>query len=412
LTTSQVQQGLTTAQVVALSTAQVQALTTSQVVALSTTQFAAMETRDIAALTTTQVMAMTSSQVAALTTDQISVLALASPIVLDLNGDGVSTQSVSKGVAFDVFGVGQKVNTGWVTGGDGLLVMDRNRDGLINGGGELFGVGTVLQNGQRAGDGYIALSELDANADGLITGADAGFSDLMAWVDKDSDGVSDDGELQSLGSLGITELNLQAQASRDVDNGNVLGLKSSYSTADGGVHEMADVWFATDGVANGLTADPLTQQPQEAIELILPPPAGGTELAAAPFSTAGRLDVNTSLPPTDTEVRTYDADTVSTNDLRSQVGGLVDALAAYGAGGTQSPSTQPAADALVSSSTSSSQSVTGNSGLVGMVDALKQFDANGQPVTGSTMLVPGTNSLSLNGYTQNKKDVDILASSK
>ena len=53
-------------------------------------------------------------------------------------------------------------------GGDGLLVMDRNHDGVINNGSELFGVGTVLANGKHAKDGYVAMAEQDSNHDGKL----------------------------------------------------------------------------------------------------------------------------------------------------------------------------------------------------------------------------------------------------
>ena len=121
--------------------------------------------------------------------------------------------------------------TGWVAGGDGLLVMDRNHDGAINDGLELFGEGTTLANGTKATNGYAALAEMDSNGDGHITSADArSFTELMVWVDGNSDGVSDASELRSLTSLGITDLNLHAQGDGTISNGNIVGLASSYTT--------------------------------------------------------------------------------------------------------------------------------------------------------------------------------------
>jgi predicted secreted protein len=405
LSTSQVQAGLTTDQVVALSTAQVRALTTAQVVALGTSQIAAMETADIAALSTSQVMVLTSSQVAALTTSQITHLSLASPLVLDLNGDGISTQSVSKGVAFDVFGTGQQVNTGWVTGGDGLLVMDRNHDGFVNGGGELFGVGTRLASGDRASDGYAALSELDSNADGTLSAGDADFDELMVWVDSDSDGVSQGSELKSLTDLGISSLNLQAQSSTDIDNGNLIGLVSSYTTTNGDQRAMADVWFATDGPAVEVPAlVPEVDIVAEPVELILPPTAlvaeSGESLADGLATAAvAHTSVLASAP-----LMTV-AEPLASTDLGTQVGGLVDALAAYEVGTAAVGSGAPS----LTADTTSLPMTGSNLALVDMVDALKQFDANGQPTMAGVQLVPAAATVTLNGYKPPKNDLDTLA---
>src|SRR5690606_7162737 len=134
----------------------------------------------------------------------------------------------------------QKLNSGWVAGGDGLLVMDRNGDGSINDGSELFGNGVTLSNGLRAGNGYMALAELDSSQDGVIDAGDSDFSRLMVWVDQNGDGVSEASELRSLQELNITSLSLNAERTQTVDNGNLVGLTSSYTTADGQTHEMAD----------------------------------------------------------------------------------------------------------------------------------------------------------------------------
>ena len=237
---------ITTSGIQALSTAQVVALTTAEVVALTTRQIVALTTTQVAALTTTQVESLTTNQVAAFTTDQISHLTLGTPLILDLNGDGKLSQSISEGVKFDLFATGNKVNTGWVSSSDGLLVMDRNLDGSINDGSELFGSSTRLADGSTAANGYVALSALDSDGDGAITAADQDWSKLSVWTDVNSDGASQAEELHGLESLGITRLNLGAESVVEKDAGNLVGLVSSYDTADGTTHEMADVWFVAD----------------------------------------------------------------------------------------------------------------------------------------------------------------------
>jgi hypothetical protein len=159
----------------------------------------------------------------------------------------VSTQSITAGVKFDLLAQGQAVNTGWVSSTDGLLAMDLNHDGVIDSGAELFGSSTVLANGQKAQDGYQALSELDSNHDGVITSQDAAFNDLRVWVDGNADGVTEQGELKSLVDLKISQLNLTTStADARLSNGNLVDLNASYQTTDGATHAAADVWFQVD----------------------------------------------------------------------------------------------------------------------------------------------------------------------
>ena len=277
---------LNTLQIVALGTQGIAALTTTQVGALTTTQFnslttnqiRAIETVDVASMTTAQIKAISSSQLSALSSSQIASFGLTTtvlmsltssalstlnstqintlgslkrltPIVLDLHDNGINTTSLKNGATFDLANTGQAVKTGWITNGDGLLVLDINGDGIINNGGELFGEGTVLSNGQKAKDGYQAMSALDTNHDGVLNNADKAFSQLQVWVDN-GDGITQRGELHLLTELGISSISLTSQASAEVDNGNLIGLMGSFTTADGKTHTMGDVWFQTDSSGN------------------------------------------------------------------------------------------------------------------------------------------------------------------
>jgi len=285
-TTAQLAGFTTSADIAAFSTQQIQAFTTQQLAALSTSQLQWLQTEDIVALTTDQVTGFMLSQIPSFTTDQVrafqtedlkaltatqaaaftganynalntlqrDALAAASPIVLDLDGNGVSTLAASDGVHFDLLGLGRQERVGWTDGRDGLLALDRDGDGRINDGSELFGVGTRLADGQRAGDGYQALAELDSHRDGRIDARDDRFGDLRLWVDGNRDGQTDVGELLGLVDLGITELDLSYVRSDRIDEGNLVGMVSSYRTADGQVLEMADVWFAKDRSADAAPA--------------------------------------------------------------------------------------------------------------------------------------------------------------
>ena len=171
---------------------------------------------------------------------------LVSPLVIDLNGDGVQTLGLDQGVAFDLSGSGTKVQTGWVDRHDGLLAMDLNHDGLINSGAELFGNGTLLANGSKAADGWAALAGLDSNADGLINALDAQFANLRVWRDDDTDGVTDAGELLSLADAGIASISLAHDASVTAQNGNLLSGKAVVTHTDGSTTDVTDAWLATE----------------------------------------------------------------------------------------------------------------------------------------------------------------------
>ena len=263
-----------------------------------------------------------------------------------------------------------------------LLVMDRNHDGSINGGAELFGEGTTLANGQKATNGYAALAELDTNADGAINASDGNFADLMVWVDDNADGASTGAELHSLSSLGIAQLGLNAQSSTEADNGNLIGLVSNYTTTDGVTHEMADVWFATSKV----------------------PPV--EEVA----SVAAQQPVNLQLPPA-TLAADNSAPAVATPDpMRSQVGVLVDAMAAYAGNGSVTLG-EASGESLASKQAVPMPVAMAAPAVTGMLDAMKQFDANGQPVLSGASGQLGQVSTTLNTTILRKPDTDILASS-
>ncbi len=168
------------------------------------------------------------------------------PLVLDLDGDGVETLVVSDGVKFDIDADGDKDKTGWVGADDGLLVRDINNDGIINDASELFGQETVKNDGTKASNGYDALSELDSNNDGVINVLDNQFDELRVWKDSNSDGITQEGELLSLEEANVSEISLGNTVGDKEDNGNIIGLEGTYTDSDGNEKEMADVWFGYD----------------------------------------------------------------------------------------------------------------------------------------------------------------------
>lgn len=167
-----------------------------------------------------------------------------SPLILDLDGDGIEINPLNGAITFDHDADGVRTGTAWAGADDGLLVFDLDGNGLIDSGRELFGNNTLLANGQKAADGFAALRALDANADGLIDALDAQFAALRVWRDLDQDGVSDAGELQSLEGAGISQINLATTAfTQTLADGTRLDGQASF-TLNGQAHTYTDAWFA------------------------------------------------------------------------------------------------------------------------------------------------------------------------
>jgi len=156
------------------------------------------------------------------------------PLILDLDNDGLETINVADGAYFDHDGNGFAEQTGWAKSDDGLLVMDRNGNGTIDNGAELFGDQTILQNGQRATDGFQALAELDSNSDGVIDVNDTAFSNLRIWQDIDGDGYSASDELFTLQEMGIQSINVAHTDTNTPDQqGNTQVQAGTFTKTDG-----------------------------------------------------------------------------------------------------------------------------------------------------------------------------------
>jgi Ca2+-binding RTX toxin-like protein len=172
-------------------------------------------------------------------------LQVSSPLVLDLDGDGVEASKMGYGtgastVYFDMDNDGFAERTAWATGGDGLLALDKNGNGKIDNQNELFGNNATYANG------FLNLKQYDSNSDNKITSADAQWNNLRVWVDADNDGVTDAGELKTLSSLNITQISLSSTALTNTYlNENLVSDTSSF-TINGVTRTISDVWFRND----------------------------------------------------------------------------------------------------------------------------------------------------------------------
>lgn len=149
-----------------------------------------------------------------------------SPVLVDVAGDGFSLTDAAHGVPFDLDGNADsaKERLAWTAAGsdDAWLAFDRDGNGSIDSGRELFGNVTPQPPTTDAANGFNALSSFDrpargGNADGVIDARDAAFAYLRLWQDVNHDGVSQPEELHTLPELDVARLHFDYKESKKAD---------------------------------------------------------------------------------------------------------------------------------------------------------------------------------------------------
>ncbi len=208
------------------------------------------------------------------------------PLAIDLDGDGIEVLGANaQPVLFDHNADGLKTGTGWLKGDDAWVVMDRDGNGTIDSGRELFGVDTLITDRKtvtnpdgstsvvtferNATSGFEALRAQDSNNDGVLDAKDAAFAQVRLWRDLNSDGISQAGELSTLEANGIVSIGLVANnTTKDLGGGNSITGKATVTRLTGGSTEMDSVMVGGESAANlNLTDNPFYREFTDKIPL-------------------------------------------------------------------------------------------------------------------------------------------------
>ncbi|WP_443216442.1 tandem-95 repeat protein [Sphingorhabdus sp. Alg231-15] len=166
-------------------------------------------------------------------------ISVASPIILDLDGDGSEFVSASQSNAlFDLDGDGVLDDTSWIGSGDAFLFLDRDGDGFVSGVNEI----SFIDDAKEAKSDLDGLRAFDSNSDTILSADDARFSEFGVWQDINTNGAVDAGETFKLEDAGIVSINLNATATEsDFTLGDVaVANQGTFTKADGSTGGFAD----------------------------------------------------------------------------------------------------------------------------------------------------------------------------
>ncbi|HNY11719.1 MAG TPA: hypothetical protein PKK26_09040 [Candidatus Wallbacteria bacterium] len=160
------------------------------------------------------------------------------PLIIDVDKNGFDLTTAEDGVSFDIDGDGKEEKTAVTSGEDGMLALDKDENGVIDNGKELFGD----QNGAK--DGFEELSKYDDNKDNVIDENDKAFSKLQILRYKMNQEKQMVQQLVSLKSAGIVSIDIsKISAVNESVNGNLITHKTGAYNGSGGVTNIGEAYF-------------------------------------------------------------------------------------------------------------------------------------------------------------------------
>ncbi|MCZ6106245.1 hypothetical protein O6B34_09305, partial [Campylobacter ureolyticus] len=175
----------------------------------------------------------------------------ASPIIIDMNKNSITSSAIDSLTHFDHNNDSLREKTAWIDSGDSFLALDKNNNGLIDNGTELFGNHTITDTSypyipSNRTNGFEALKLYDDNGDGIINMQDKVFDKLLLWNDINKDGLSQSDELSYLKDSNIAAISLDYKNTNTIENGNTIKQSSKVFFKDGSTTIANDVWFKVD----------------------------------------------------------------------------------------------------------------------------------------------------------------------
>jgi hypothetical protein len=170
------------------------------------------------------------------------------PLVVNSGSGAWSLTGLENPVRFDLDADGIKERTGWTAMDSSLafVALDRNGNGVIDDGSELFGNHTPLPTGSPAANGFEALRQYDSDHDGVITASDPIWGSLLLWTDRNHDGLSAPDELERMLATQFGTLETEYERVRRYDHtGNMYRFLSHCRRAKAR-EPYYDIFFRSD----------------------------------------------------------------------------------------------------------------------------------------------------------------------